>query len=451
MSYCLALKNFEGERLVLHKNYHDKFYGFPIDDDNELFCRLILEINQAGLSWETILKKEKTFRQAYSNFDLKKVAKYSEKDRKRLMSDPGIIRNRLKINAAIENAKTILQLQKEFGSFQNWLAAEHPKTKEEWVKVDDLNILNVVDSWVHPDIYKLLESQRPWDLVLWPFQTMRELEVLSPLRAEAAPDELPDEWIIPLQILNPKFLVPSSCQFVHENWSWYNRALFPISYQKFQLKMKPILPRVEIIRMNPSVSFVLDKENMTSALALDWIIPVGPQDVDYEYSPNLIPPSVQDISKNFKPLAKEESDKVYQYCQFGILEKYRSLPLAEEPYFHVERFWQLTVYDHEGKSFSFFYKIVGTDIEMAKDCDSFVTWWTEVSIFKLYSALFLGESLTSMYLRLNNRFYDLDTEVELQSVEIICDPLIRCLFDGDFGSYQRDQLRRITENLNIKR
>jgi DNA-3-methyladenine glycosylase I len=123
------------EKKAIHKPYHDTQYGFPIDDDNELFCRLVLEINQAGLSWETILKKEATFRKAYHNFNLKKVAAYTEADRERLMADAGIIRNKLKINAAIENAKTILALQKEHGSFGKWLAHHHPKTKDEWVKL----------------------------------------------------------------------------------------------------------------------------------------------------------------------------------------------------------------------------------------------------------------------------------------------------------------------------
>jgi DNA-3-methyladenine glycosylase I len=111
MSYCRAIEYMPQERQALHKAYHDHLYGFPIHDDNELFCRLVLEINQAGLSWETILKKEETFRIAYDNFELKTVAAYTDADRERLMADPGIIRNRLKINAAIENAKTILALQ----------------------------------------------------------------------------------------------------------------------------------------------------------------------------------------------------------------------------------------------------------------------------------------------------------------------------------------------------
>jgi len=135
MSYCSYIENMSGDRKELHKTYHDNLYGFPIHDDNELFGRLILEINQAGLSWETILKKEKTFRQAYHNFNIKKVAGYKEADRKRLLGDAGIIRNRLKVNAAIENAKAIMQLQKEFGSFEKWLDHHHPKSKDEWVKI----------------------------------------------------------------------------------------------------------------------------------------------------------------------------------------------------------------------------------------------------------------------------------------------------------------------------
>lgn len=138
-SYCEAVldsKFFKSESdWLLHKNYHDKEYGFPIYDDNELFERLVLEINQAGLSWNLILRKRAGFKDAYHNFDIKKIASYSEKDRERLLADERIIRNRLKINAAIENAKKVIELQKEHGSFKGWLDKNHPKTKEEWVKL----------------------------------------------------------------------------------------------------------------------------------------------------------------------------------------------------------------------------------------------------------------------------------------------------------------------------
>ena len=135
MSYCSYIESMTGTQKTLHKTYHDNHYGFPIHDDDELFGRLILEINQAGLSWETILKKETHFRDAYSNFSITKIAAYTESDRERLLQDAGIIRNRLKINAAIENAKTILQLQQEYGSFEQWLIFHHPKSREAWTKL----------------------------------------------------------------------------------------------------------------------------------------------------------------------------------------------------------------------------------------------------------------------------------------------------------------------------
>ena len=120
---------------TFNRNYHDTEYGFPLEDDNLLFERLVLEINQAGLSWITILKKADNFRKAYHGFNIARIAKYNESDRARLLSDTGIIRNRLKVNAAIVNAQRITELQKEHGSFGAWLDAHHPLPKEEWVKL----------------------------------------------------------------------------------------------------------------------------------------------------------------------------------------------------------------------------------------------------------------------------------------------------------------------------
>ncbi|MEY4440979.1 MAG: hypothetical protein RLY49_605 [Candidatus Parcubacteria bacterium] len=136
MSYCTYIQSEnKPERKALHKKYHDTQYGFPIHDDNELFARLVLEINQAGLSWETVLKKEESFRKAFKNFDIQKVSKFTQKDIERLLSDTGIIRNRLKVRAAVENAKTIIQIQKDFGSFEKWLSKHHPLSLQEWAKL----------------------------------------------------------------------------------------------------------------------------------------------------------------------------------------------------------------------------------------------------------------------------------------------------------------------------
>jgi DNA-3-methyladenine glycosylase I len=129
-TYCDAAPGHEW-----HGLYHDHEYGFPLETDAELFERLMLEINQAGLSWLTILKKREAFRRAYDGFAVEVVAGYGDADRNRLLADQGIIRNRLKVDAAIANARKILELRATHGSFAGWLAAHHPRSKEEWVKL----------------------------------------------------------------------------------------------------------------------------------------------------------------------------------------------------------------------------------------------------------------------------------------------------------------------------
>ena len=125
-SYCDAAAH------PVHGPYHDHEYGVPIRDDAGLFERLVLEINQGGLSWETILKKRAGLRAAYAGFDVDAVAAFDDADRARLLADPGVIRNRLKVNAAIENARRLQALRAEHGSFAAWLDAHHPRPRAEW-------------------------------------------------------------------------------------------------------------------------------------------------------------------------------------------------------------------------------------------------------------------------------------------------------------------------------
>jgi DNA-3-methyladenine glycosylase I len=130
MSYCKVAPGHP-----LHGPYHDREYGFPVSDECALFERLVLEINQAGLSWTTILAKRQNFRAAYDNFEVDRVAVYGVGDRSRLLNDAAIVRNRLKIDAAIENARRIHDLRSTHGSFAAWLASNHPRGKPEWVKL----------------------------------------------------------------------------------------------------------------------------------------------------------------------------------------------------------------------------------------------------------------------------------------------------------------------------
>jgi len=133
MSYCSFCS--ERELTDLHRIYHDQFYGYPIEEDDELFGRLILEINQAGLSLNTILIKQNNFRNAFDNFSINKIAAYNDEKIQQLLVDAGIIRNRLKINSVIHNAQIIMGIQEDLGSFKKWLDINHPKSKEEWTKL----------------------------------------------------------------------------------------------------------------------------------------------------------------------------------------------------------------------------------------------------------------------------------------------------------------------------
>jgi DNA-3-methyladenine glycosylase I len=129
-AYCRAAPGHE-----FHGPYHDTEYGFPQREDKVLFERLVLEINQAGLSWLTILKKRTAFLAAYDGFDLDIVAGYGPDQVARLLADAGIIRNRLKIAAAIENARRLQRIRDRHGSFASWLDAHHPRDKAHWVKL----------------------------------------------------------------------------------------------------------------------------------------------------------------------------------------------------------------------------------------------------------------------------------------------------------------------------
>ncbi|HEX3954903.1 MAG TPA: DNA-3-methyladenine glycosylase I [Stellaceae bacterium] len=129
-AYCLA-----APAHPLHGPYHDSEYGFPAADESVLFERLVLEINQAGLSWLTVLRKREAFRAAFAQFDVDRIAAFNEEDVARLLGDAGIVRNRLKIGAIIANAARIQELRASHGSFHAWLEAHHPRSLEEWTRL----------------------------------------------------------------------------------------------------------------------------------------------------------------------------------------------------------------------------------------------------------------------------------------------------------------------------
>jgi len=137
-------------------NYHDREWGVPTYDDQMLFEMLVLEGSQAGLSWETILNKRQGYRDAFYNFDVHKVASMTDADLEKLRSNPAIVRNRLKINMARKNAIVFIDIQKEFGSFKNyiWEFVNHKPIFNKWREMDDVPVSTPISDTIAKDLKK---------------------------------------------------------------------------------------------------------------------------------------------------------------------------------------------------------------------------------------------------------------------------------------------------------
>lgn len=314
------------------------------------------------------------------------------------------------------------------------------------IQVGDYNILNVVDSWIHPQSLESLIGIK-WDLVLWPFQLMQELEVLSPRPYprsidQAAETYYPEEWIEQWESLAPQRIIPSSCQFCFESWSWYNNYFFAKSYADFAKSIEAILPACEIIRLDPGETMSLGPTRWQKGASLDWIKKDSLLPVDYAYRPYLPVPTTKSIADHLPKLTDEEFKRIQFFCEETLLESYRQLDPERLVFFAKPRVWQLVVWDANGPGRTYLYKVRGGQIE-SFDQSLKADWFTEIPGVKLLGALEKGESLTSIYMRINNLCeVGLEARPE-QEKDLFEDPLLRVLFEGKFGTYQQHQLAEL--------
>lgn len=312
------------------------------------------------------------------------------------------------------------------------------------IQYRNIKVLNVVDSWIDWEMLAELASEAPWDVVLWPFQSMRELEVISPSRFPVSNQRIPEEHIKQLEALNPKTVVPSSCQFIHESWSWYRKAYFPISYSSFAEQVNSFLPTTQIQRIDPSEIYILDKEMLSIAGNLLFVKQLDSKEIDYEYDPKLIPPPTREIAQNLENISEEQTQKVLQFLALELLERYKKLDFEVAPYFMQTRMWELRVFTQKGQAITYHYKIEREYIEILLDPSNRLSdWVTEIPLSRVWGALYLGESLTSLYIRVNDERLSDSAERDIANTDIAEDPLIRVLYSGEDCSYQRAQLLRI--------
>lgn len=304
------------------------------------------------------------------------------------------------------------------------------------IKAGGINILNLVDSWIAPSTMDYLQSIETWDLLLWPFQTMRELEVLNAKLPPSEPTEIPPEWIEQISLLNPKTLVPSSCQFRFEDWSYYNQNFFPMSYELFSKRISELLPTIQVQRINPGESYLINETGFFSDSPLDWVRPLGPQNVDYSFLPSSQFPPVSEIAKRFPTLSESQKQDVLIFLTSGLKQRWAELETPPDSFFYRPRSWELSIYSENGTASRYNYAVNQNTLEQSlnNDRSQGADWKTEISEYKLYCALKEGESLTSIYVRISSAPQE----------DLLEDPLLRLLYEGKVASYQKAQLHRLT-------
>ncbi len=330
------------------------------------------------------------------------------------------------------------------------------------IQVNGLNLLNVVDASIDSETLELLTREPTWDLILWPFQIMRETDVLGPRRANNPNFDsqlvgaIP-EWAEQIATLNPRLLISSSCQFRMEDWSWYNHFYFAVSYARFQQLVSGYLakvmcggqPTTQIQRMNPGTGLYFSKKTFSLAENLSWIRAIGDQNLDYENDTTRAVPTTQAISRRFPSLNLDQFNELEKYLKKGIFERYAQIGEPDGLYFNQKIFWDLIVYDQAGDKFVYQYELSGSQMKLTTNMFDVVNWQTEIPISKLHAALTEGEALNSLYIRVNDREYSESIERKLVYGDVMDDPLIRCLFNDKFASFQECQLKRILDRAAI--
>lgn len=307
------------------------------------------------------------------------------------------------------------------------------------IKAENLNILNLVDSWIAPSTLDYLQTVAVWDLILWPFQTMREVEVIAPSATETSEDlTLPAEWLEQLSFLRPRILVPSSCQFRFEDWSFYNDLFFPISYASFTKEISALLPQTTIKKLNPGQSIRLSESEFESCANLDWVKSSDSPDRDYTYLQSTTIPRLSEIAKKFPSLNTTQKEQTSQFIENDLPQRWSHLNEDHTLFFSEPRYWQLSIYSGTGEERKYFFQLTSSSraLTLTQSDWSQSHWKTEISEYKLHRALFEGETLTSIYIRVS----------PAANYSPLEDPLLRVLYEGQVAAYQKAQFAKITKN-----
>ncbi|MFP5519175.1 MAG: MBL fold metallo-hydrolase [Bdellovibrionia bacterium] len=305
------------------------------------------------------------------------------------------------------------------------------------ISSQNINILHVVDSWLSQSTLDYAKKIK-WDVILWPFQVMREIEALSPSIDKQQNTEYPIELLNMLLSLNFNTIVPSSCQFKFEPWSYLNQIYFPISYQEFKDLIRQYRKHTEIVRLDPGQSIFWQLDGLTKRSPSTLVYAVE-KNVDYEFKPNVKVPELRHIVQNFESLSALKVEQLNYFLKNELLQQLQDL-LNEGPIFKAPTIWQLDIVWNESNTETLFFEFLIDRVQQVNELRSPAAWHTEILALKMWNALYLGESLSSLYLRVNN-----DSKRQNDELDALQDPLLGVLFNSVTLSYQERQLQRLRD------
>lgn len=313
----------------------------------------------------------------------------------------------------------------------------------------DVHILNVVDAWIHPDSLPSLVQKAPWDLVLWPFQNMQEIEVLGPeFRKTKAEEqcEIPEELKSDLLALQPKTLIPSSCQFKFEAWSWYNDKYFPISYSSFHSQIEALLPNTKVERLDQGMGLSWAQNKWIKTEDLSWVKRIQNQVQDeindYKFDQTSLIPGSDEVSRHFPELTDPEKNQVLIYLETEMLELLRQQAEDLHPYFRQCGQWQLRLYDSEGCATEIRIELPPFHFVQSNDPLP-ILWTTSIPFWTAFMTLTQSASLSSSYLRVNEDLSPLQRSKLPDGISPLDDLLIRTLFAQPSLAFQKNQLQKL--------
>lgn len=319
----------------------------------------------------------------------------------------------------------------------------------------DVHILNVVDAWIHPDSRSWLQQHSPWDLVLWPYQNMQEIEVLCPEVQTTSAEEkfkIPEELRSELHALQPKTLIPSSCQFKFEPWSWHNDKYFPISYASFASQIKDFLPSTKVVRLDPGMGLSWTESGWTKTDDLFWVKRIqnqtGDEINDYTFDKTSLIPSTDEVSGYFPKLKDAEKNQVLEYIKTGMLDQLHKLAEDLHPYFRQSGLWQLNLYESEDSLSEIRIKLPSFHVIPSNDQLNDlrpILWTTSIPFWTAHKTLSQGASLSSSYVRVNEHLSPEQRTKLPNDISPLDDLLIQTLFAQPSLAFQKNQLQRLTD------